>query len=88
VILLDFGAQANHVANQARIFTLRTEAHSRVNTLYMTTYIGGGALGAYLGALGFARFGWPGVCAVGIVAALLGLLRVAVPLSARPPSPA
>lgn len=88
VILLDFGAQANHVANQARIFTLRTEAHSRVNTLYMTTYIGGGALGAYLGALGFARFGWPGVCAVGGGAALLGLLRVAVPLSAPPPAPA
>jgi predicted MFS family arabinose efflux permease len=88
VILLDFGAQANHVANQARIFTLRTEAHSRVNTLYMTTYIGGGALGAYLGALGSARFGWAGVCAVGGAAALLGLLRVAVPVSTPPPTPA
>lgn len=88
VVLLDFGAQANHVANQSRIFSLRTEAHSRVNTLYMTTYIAGGALGSYLGAVAFGRGGWHGVCAVGIGAALLGLLRVAVPLGERPPSPA
>jgi len=88
VILLDFGAQANHVANQARIFSLRVEAHSRVNTLYMTTYIAGGALGSYLGAVAFGHFGWRGVCAVGMAAAAIGLMRVAVPLRVGGPTPA
>lgn len=85
VIVLDFGAQANHVANQARIFSLRSETHSRVNTLYMTTYVGGGALGSYLGALAFARFGWAGVCAVGTGASVLALLRAVAPLERRQP---
>jgi predicted MFS family arabinose efflux permease len=38
VVLLDFGAQANHISNQTRIFGLREEARSRLNTVYMVTY--------------------------------------------------
>src|SRR5438067_3417005 len=64
VVLLDFGAQANHVSNQARIFSLREEARSRLNTVYMVAYFGGGALGAYAGALAYANWGWMGVCGV------------------------
>jgi predicted MFS family arabinose efflux permease len=64
-ILLDFGAQANHISNQTRIFALREDARSRLNTVYMVTYFAGGALGAYAGALAFSGFGWNGVCVVG-----------------------
>jgi predicted MFS family arabinose efflux permease len=78
VVLLDFGAQANHVANQARIFSLREEARSRLNTVYMVTYFSGGALGAYAGALAYATRGWLGVCGVAAAlcaAALLVIVR-------------
>jgi len=75
-ILLDFGAQANHISNQTRIFGLREGARSRLNTVYMVTYFAGGALGAYAGALAFASFGWGGVCAVGAACAGAALLLV------------
>ena len=83
VVLLDFGAQANHVANQARIFSLREEARSRVNTVYMVTYFGGGALGAYAGALAYAALGWLGVCAVAAALCAAGLVVI---LRARKPA--
>src|SRR3989442_4673989 len=57
-ILLDFGAQANHISNQTRIFALREGARSRLNTVYMLTYFTSGALGAYARAVPFASFRW------------------------------
>jgi predicted MFS family arabinose efflux permease len=80
VVLLDFGAQANHISNQTRIFALREEARSRVNTVYMVTYFSGGALGAYGGALAYTAWGWIGVCAAGTTICATGL---AVVLSRR-----
>jgi len=76
VVLLDFGAQANHVANQARIFSLGEEARSRVNTVYMVTYFTGGALGAYAGAVAYVSRGWLGVCAVGAALCTAGLVVI------------
>src|SRR5438445_2638807 len=76
VVLLDFGAQANHVANQARIFSLGEEARSRVNTVYMVTYFTGGALGAYAGAVAYVNRGWLGVCAVGAALCTAGLVVI------------
>jgi len=73
-VLLDFGAQANHVGNQTRIVALREEARSRLNTIYMSTYVAGGALGSLSGTLLLRRFGYGGVCAVGALAAVLALV--------------
>ncbi|WP_434391651.1 MFS transporter [Melittangium boletus] len=73
VILLDLGAQANHIANQTRVYALRPEARNRINTVYMVAYFVGGALGAWLGSLGWSHAGWLGVCAVGAGLPLLGL---------------
>jgi len=67
VILLDLGVQAGHVANQTRIYALIPEARSRLNTVYMVTYFLGGALGSALGAYGWSRWGWHGVCAAGAI---------------------
>ncbi|WP_437758940.1 MFS transporter [Sorangium sp. So ce1389] len=65
VVLLDLGAQANQISNQARVYSLRPEARSRMNTIYMTTYFVGGAAGAWLGTAAWTRWGWGGVCAAG-----------------------
>jgi predicted MFS family arabinose efflux permease len=73
-ILLDFGAQANHVSNQTRIVALREGARSRLNTIYMSIYVAGGASGSFFGALLLRRFGYAFVCIAGTVAGLLALL--------------
>jgi predicted MFS family arabinose efflux permease len=73
VILLDLGVQAGHVANQTRIYALVPEARSRLNTVYMVTYFLGGALGSALGAWGWERWGWNGVCAAGAAQLLVAL---------------
>ncbi|MGE6757118.1 MFS transporter [Corallococcus interemptor] len=76
VVLLDLGAQANQIANQARVYSLRPDARSRLNTLYMVTYFVGGAAGAWAGMAAWTRAGWPGVCAVGAAMSLTALVAV------------
>jgi len=65
VILLDVGVQSAHISNQTLVFSLRPEARSRLNTVYMTGYFTGGSIGSVGGGLAWTHFGWPGVCAVG-----------------------
>lgn len=77
VILLDLGAQAAHISNQARIYAIRPEARSRMNTAYMVTYFIGGASGSYAAAWGWSLHGWGGVCLVGLAMTLLGLAAFA-----------
>lgn len=78
VILLDLGAQANHISNQTRVFGLRPEARSRLNTVYMVSYFVGGAAGSWLGTSAWVRFGWAGVCGVGAGLSLVGLVVLGV----------
>jgi predicted MFS family arabinose efflux permease len=73
VILLDAGIQAGQVSNQARIYGLVPAAPSRVNTIYMASFFGGGALGAALGAYGWDGMQWTGVCIVGVAMLVIAL---------------
>jgi predicted MFS family arabinose efflux permease len=66
VVLMDIGIQGAHVANQSRVFAIRPEARSRLNTAYMFAYFSGGAMGSALGSSAWARYGWPGVCIVSL----------------------
>jgi predicted MFS family arabinose efflux permease len=58
VLLLDVGVQATQITNIAIIYTLDETAHSRINTVYMTTYFLGGALGTYVGVKCWHVGGW------------------------------
>ena len=49
VVVLDMGAQMTQVANQTRIFGLVPAARSRLNTVYMTVYFSGAAIGVRSG---------------------------------------
>src|SRR6218665_2163655 len=49
VLLLDVGVQATQLINIATIYTLDEKANSRINTIYMTSYFIGGALGTFIG---------------------------------------
>ncbi|MEX3957921.1 MFS transporter [Trinickia sp. EG282A] len=75
VIVLDIGVQAAQISNQSRIYALKPEARSRVNTVFMVCYFIGGATGSAVGAVAWRHFGWTGVSAAGFAFALLALLR-------------
>jgi predicted MFS family arabinose efflux permease len=66
VLLLDAATQAAQVSNQARVYALPAEAHSRFNTIYMVLYFVGGAAGSALSVVAWDAYGWNGVCAVSL----------------------
>jgi MFS family permease len=74
VLVLDVGAQMTQVANQTRIFGLVPSARSRLNTVYMTVYFSGAAVGSALATMAWTHWKWNGVCclAIGFIA-LAGL---------------
>jgi hypothetical protein len=67
-----------------RNYSLKAEAMSRLNTVYMVTRFVGGALGSAAGNYAWSLYQWPGVCAVGL---LLALLTIAALFMPRAPSP-
>ena len=74
VILLDLGVQGAHISNQTRIFRLRDELRSRLNTIYIFAYFIGGSLGSTLGAYAWSIARWNGVCLVGGAMLVLALV--------------
>ncbi len=74
VILLDVGVQGTQVLNQSVIYGLVPSAQSRVNSVYMTTYFVGGAVGSAIAAAAYDRGGWGAVCILGVCLAGAALL--------------
>jgi predicted MFS family arabinose efflux permease len=87
VVALDVGAQMMQVANQTRIFGLGAQARSRLNTIYMTIYFVGGALGSALASLAWSRWKWDGVCALELTFIAAAGLRHITGFSRRHPQP-
>lgn len=58
VLLLDVGVQATQLINIATIYTLDEKANSRINTIYMTSYFIGGAVGTFVGVQCWKFGGW------------------------------
>jgi predicted MFS family arabinose efflux permease len=58
VLLLDMGAQGMQVTNVALIYTLDETSHSRINTIYMTSFFVGGAIGTSVGLFCWQHGGW------------------------------
>jgi len=82
VLLLDIGVQATQVTNVATIYTLDAAAHSRINTVYMTSYFIGGSIGTYAGVQSWRWGGWQAVTsqlllwsAAALVVAVVGYKR-------------
>lgn len=79
VLLIDVGVQAMQVTNLARIYTLDAQSNSRINTVYMTTYFIGGAVGTTLGLFCWNLGGWNLVTWQMLVLTLLAFLIIVRP---------
>ena len=75
VVILDIGAQVSQIANQARIFALRPEARSRINTVYMFTYFIGAAIASALSTLAWQHFGVGGICGLAMLLIAAAVVR-------------
>lgn len=73
IVVLDIGANGVHITNQSEIYRLQPQARSRINAFYMTSCFVGAAVGSAAAALVYDRWGWAGVCALGISIALAAL---------------
>lgn len=78
VIVLDMGAQLTQVGNQTRIFGLVPSARSRINTVYMTVYFTGAAVGSALASWAWQHWRWDGVCGLALVLVGLAFVRHAL----------
>lgn len=65
VVVVDFGLQSAHVANQSAIYRSSSDSRSRTTAAYMVFYSLGSALGSIAATSLYAEAGWPGVCALG-----------------------
>lgn len=70
-ILLDFAVQSVLVSNQHVVYTLKPEARSRLNTVFMGSMFLGGAVGAAAATQVWDLNGWTGVSFLGSVLAVL-----------------
>ncbi|WP_051512807.1 MFS transporter [Skermanella stibiiresistens] len=73
VIVLDFGVQSALVSNQHVIYSLRPEARSRLNTIFMSGMFIGGAIGSAGATMVWNAFGWNGVSLFGALLAVCGI---------------
>lgn len=74
IVLLDLAGQAIHVTNQSMIFSADSSAHSRLVACYMLFYAVGSGVGAIAATSIYAFAGWVGVCLLGALVSLSGLL--------------
>ncbi len=58
IFFLDIGVQATQITNFTRIYSLDETAHSRLNTIYMTTYFLGAGIGTFFGLWSWSIGGW------------------------------
>jgi predicted MFS family arabinose efflux permease len=78
VVVLDMGAQMTQVANQTRIFGLDASARSRLNTVYMTVYFTGAAVGSALATVAWVHWQWNGVSVLALCLIGLAIIRHAI----------
>lgn len=70
ILIIDIGMQCVQLSNQTVMFDLCPTASNRINTIFMTSYFLGGALGTFLSGTAWSIWGWTGVVVVGLSLAL------------------
>lgn len=70
-IVLDFAVQSVLVSNQHIVYTLKPEARSRLNTVFMGSMFLGGAVGSAAATEAWNLASWTGVSFLGAILAIL-----------------
>jgi predicted MFS family arabinose efflux permease len=71
IFVLDIGAQALQITNQASIYTIAPDQRSRITSVYVFSFFVGGASGSLATGFMYAHHGWTGVCGLGAVISAL-----------------
>jgi len=74
IVLLGIGIQGGMSANQTRILTIRPEAGSRMNTIFLVLIFACGAAGGAAGSALYHAAGWSAVCISGIWVSAAGFI--------------
>src|SRR5215207_7234266 len=74
IVLLGIGMQGGMSANQTRVLTIRPEAGSRMNTVFLVLIFVCGAAGGAAGSALYHAGGWPLVCISGICVSAAGFI--------------
>ncbi len=74
VVLAYFGLSALHVLNQNLIYRISIEARSRINSIYMTLYFGGAALGSLFAVYAWKHWGWIACVLLGLSLAIISFV--------------
>lgn len=86
IVVLDLAQQLLQISHQHAVYRRRPDARSRVTSAFLVSAFAGGAIASALTSALYATVGWPGVCALGAVVALVGIATWALELWR--PSPA
>ncbi|RGD55674.1 MFS transporter [Kitasatospora xanthocidica] len=73
MVVIDYGLQSVHVANQHLLYQVRPEAQSRLTAGYMLLYSAGCGAGAILSTVVYDHGGWTAVCLLGAATSLTAL---------------
>lgn len=77
IVVIDVGMQCIQLSNQALLFDLEPSASNRINTIFMSIFFTGGALGTLLSGVAWNAAGWGGVVATGAALTLAALALAA-----------
>ncbi len=77
IVVIDIGMQCIQLSNQALLFDLEPSASNRINTIFMSIFFTGGALGTFLSGVAWSATGWGGVVATGGALTLVALALAA-----------
>ncbi len=86
IVVLDLAQQLLQISHQHAIYRRRPNARSRVTSAYLVSAFIGGAIASALTSGLYAVVGWPGVCVLGAIIALIGIATWALELWRPAPS--
>jgi predicted MFS family arabinose efflux permease len=78
-ILLNLSSQGALIANQVKIYSLDSNARSRLNTVFMVSTFLGASLGSIVGIYGWNLMQWQGVCIAGLLLIGVAAMRFWLP---------
>ncbi|RBJ73519.1 MFS transporter, partial [Pseudomonas sp. MWU12-2534b] len=82
-IVSDVGVRSVQALTQSRVLAIDPPAASRLNSLYMTVFFFGAALGSWLGGIAVHHLGWTGMYLFPLICALAGLGLLGLPGESR-----